>query len=83
MFREGDYLTSESAGWVKTLILKMCSKIKVHSLVLIEVLAPHREELIASPLADPEGKIYDSFLKTVYAAPKCFERASWWKQIYE
>ena len=81
-YRSADYMSTDQVDRAKDVIINLCAELKKDLLLLTDCL-PFQEQVVAGALGHKDGRVYTQFLNNVYAAPKAFERAEWWKSIYE
>ena len=81
-YRDGDFMSTEQVDEAKDATLRICAELKPQMLRFTD-LVPLPGRVTYGAIGQEDGKVYERFLKNVYAAPKAFERAEWWKSIYE
>ena len=62
--------------------MELLGRIMPYTVALTDATSPC-DELLGSPLGASDGQVYRRFLAQVFSAPGCFERATWWKNIYQ
>jgi len=76
------YFNVKQIPLIKETISYLCSELKKDMLDIVDVIAPS-DEIIDSPLGSSEGIFYSKFMQKTLEMPQCFEKNSWWPEIYK
>lgn len=75
-----EYFSKEQIVFIRESITEICKELKNETVGIIDAIAcPDR--ILGSPIGAFDGNIYMRFLQSIYAAPGCFEKADYWKDI--
>lgn len=78
----GDYFRVKQIILLKETVLSLCSELKKDIGDIIDIIASP-DEIIDCPIGTSEGQIYTKFLQKSFESPNCFEKPSWWPEIYK
>ena len=77
-----NYFNMRQFQLVKESISYLCSELKKDLLDIVDSVS-YLDEIRDSPLGSSEGQLYSKFLQKTLEMPNCFEKNSWWPEIYK